>query len=545
MNTPLAADRVLDGYRLVRFLGRGGFGEVWLCQSEAMGDYRALKWIPSTNPERLKKEYESLVHYRLAAARLRSPDLVPIEHVNREEAGLYYVMPLVDGAAGNDPADPAWHPLSLAAKIEAQAKLPDWFTSHEILALIQPVLRGLQTLSDAGLVHRDVKPENILFFNGLPCLGDISLLGADALVITRRGTPGYATPSWYEGGLPDMYGAAATLYTLLTGNLPDKMGRGAFLWPPQGEPSLSEAERAEWKRLHGVIRRATEERVSERFVDFRAMAESFVLPGDREPASSSRRYQLTAGILGLAIIAFVLWPSPSDQAPIPGGNPSPASGRDTANAPISQPASRSIEDANFAYNALSYFFGTDDSMTAEQNNFCQSALARIDGCLGNEESPDFAMAVRILDECLQTVPALAEIGNVRLSRLVFLQSAGANEAVQSGLNDPSLKTLGNDSLSYRVNLLVRLGAASAARQVLDDHIGSAATSPRQKSKALAVRARLSAAEAEYATAQEDADKALEAVANDPVERADREIELMGIEKDFPGYAEFLRSQPEK
>jgi serine/threonine-protein kinase len=263
---------ILDGYRLIRFLGRGGFGEVWLCRSEAMGDYRALKWIPTSNPESLEKEYESLLHYRKAAARLRSPHLVPIEHINRDDAGLYYVMPLADGLTPHDPSDPAWQPLSLTAMIHAQAAKQAWFTSREVAALLLPILEGLQILSDAGLVHRDVKPDNILFFNGLPCLGDISLLGADASVITRRGTPGYATPSWYVGGHPDMYGAAATLYTLLTGNPPDKLGRAAFLWPPQGESSLTETERAEWKRLHGIIRRAADEKISERFVDFMAMA---------------------------------------------------------------------------------------------------------------------------------------------------------------------------------------------------------------------------------------------------------------------------------
>ncbi len=117
-----------------------------------------------------------------------------------------------------------------------------------------------------------MKPENIFFFNGSPCLGDISLLGEDAEVITRRGTPGYATPSWYRDGLPDMYGAAATLYTLLTSNPPDIMGRSAFLWPPQGENSLPDSERSEWKRLQAVISRATQEKVSERYVDFRTMA---------------------------------------------------------------------------------------------------------------------------------------------------------------------------------------------------------------------------------------------------------------------------------
>jgi serine/threonine protein kinase len=259
MSAYLSNSLILDGYRLIRFLGRGGFGEVWLCRSEAMGDYRALKFIPITHTDRLEKEYEALLHFRNAAARLRSPRLLSIEHVGRNEAGLYYVMPLADGGTAVDPSDQAWSPVSLTTMIHERSEMPVWFSSKEVIALIRPVLEALQTLSDAGLVHRDVKPDNILFFNGQPCLADISLLGADASEITRRGTPGYATPSWYVGGHPDMYGVAATLYTLLTGNSPDKMGRAAFVWPPQGERSLSETERGEWKRLHAVIRRACDD----------------------------------------------------------------------------------------------------------------------------------------------------------------------------------------------------------------------------------------------------------------------------------------------
>ena len=261
-----------DGYSLIRFLGRGGFGEVWLCRSGVTGSYHALKFVSGRDPILLEKEHRSLTLYRNAVGRLRSPHLVAIEHINRNADGIFYVMRLADGVKDTDPASPHWQPLSLAAMIAARAEAPKWFSSKEIIGLILPILDALQSLSDAGLVHRDVKPENILFFNGSPCLGDISLLGEDAAAITRCGTPGYASPSWYRDGLPDMFSAALTLYSRLTGNEPDKIGRANFRFPPQGEDSLSETERAEWKRLYAVIRRATEEKVGERYVDFRTMA---------------------------------------------------------------------------------------------------------------------------------------------------------------------------------------------------------------------------------------------------------------------------------
>jgi len=267
-----------DGYRLIRRIGSGGFGEVWLCRSDTIGDLKALKFVTADRPEMLEKELGSLIRYRQAANDLRSPHLMPIEHINRTADGLFYIMPLADGHGAANPEDPEWVPWTFERMVHERQGA--WFSSKDIAELMAPVLDGLQAISGAGLVHRDVKPSNILFLGGRPCLADISLLGEDSGSITRRGTPGYAAPSWYveSGGSPDMFGAATTLYTLLTGNAPDKLGRSRFWWPPQGEASLPPEEHLEWKRLHAVIRRAVEEKPGERFVDFRAFGEALPPP---------------------------------------------------------------------------------------------------------------------------------------------------------------------------------------------------------------------------------------------------------------------------
>ena len=183
----LNPDDSFDGYRLIRRIGSGGFGEVWLCRSETIGDLKALKFVTASRPEMLEKELGSLIRYRQEFRDLRSPHLMPIEHINRCKDGLYYIMPLADGLGADNPEDPAWAPLTFERMI--LAKKGSWLTSAEVAALMEPVLAGLQAISDAGLVHRDVKPANILFLGGQPCLADISLLGEDSEAITRRGTP--------------------------------------------------------------------------------------------------------------------------------------------------------------------------------------------------------------------------------------------------------------------------------------------------------------------------------------------------------------------
>lgn len=280
--------QLLDGYRAIRQIGAGGFGEVWLCRCEALNHPHALKFIPAADPARLEQEFDALCKYRRTNGQLLSRAIMPIEHVNRREDGIFYIMPLADGVDGNDPMHADWRPLSLAAKIEERRSAASWFSSQEILQLMSPVLGALQILSNAELVHRDVKPDNILFLNGMPCLGDMGLLCADSENIARRGTDGYAAPKWYVdgGGHPDMYGVAVTLYVLLTGNRPDKMGRSAFRWPPLGKDSLPENERTVWRNIHQVIASATSDQIQERFNNFEQF-ERILSANIRHPESPS------------------------------------------------------------------------------------------------------------------------------------------------------------------------------------------------------------------------------------------------------------------
>jgi serine/threonine protein kinase len=343
----LSSSQIIDGYLLLRPVGSGGFGEIWICQSEALGDLRALKFIPAHRAGHLEKEFQALCLYRNAAGKLRSPSLMPVEHANRFPAGLFYVMPLADGISGVSALEEGWQPKTLSAVIIRQHHEPGWFGSGQIKKWMISILEGLQLLSDAGLVHRDVKPDNILFLNDSPCLSDISLLGEDAHQLTRRGTPGFSAPSWFieGGGHPDMYGAALTLYSLLTGNPPDKMGRANFRWPPQGESSLSSSEREEWLRMHAALRRAVDERPAERFADFNLFAKALTdettvsepnsltkgpescknLPQDDSQGKKQRNRSsvIAAGIIGsgLAFLAYQVvrrdGPLPSGQQPFP------------------------------------------------------------------------------------------------------------------------------------------------------------------------------------------------------------------------------------
>jgi serine/threonine-protein kinase len=206
----------VPGYRLMRRLGRGGMGEVYLaCQlfptpDEALRPV-ALKTI---RPDLMtsREHRERFIEEVKKAARLEHPHVVRTLHVGPTEGLLWFTMPLLPGG-------------SLAGRV-AGTPLP----SRPAAELLLPVVRAVEYLHAQGLVHLDLKPANVLLDGeGRPQVADFGmarLLPADgASYVTQDlgGTVSYMAPEQVDGRVStscDVYGLGAVLYEMLTGRPP-------------------------------------------------------------------------------------------------------------------------------------------------------------------------------------------------------------------------------------------------------------------------------------------------------------------------------------
>jgi hypothetical protein len=206
--------RVFGGYTLLRELGRGAAGVVYEALQRDLGRNVALKILrtgfdtDATALERFRREAR-------ACARVRHDHVVEIHEAGEAEGRPYYAMTLVEGR-------------TLAAAIREGA-VPSPAALAEALAGIAD---ALQALHDAGVVHRDVKPSNIVVRrDGRMLLADFGLArsaGAQSLTSTGHalGTPMYMSPEQVLGqrdevdARTDVYGLGATLYEALTGKPP-------------------------------------------------------------------------------------------------------------------------------------------------------------------------------------------------------------------------------------------------------------------------------------------------------------------------------------
>jgi WD40 repeat protein len=209
----------IPDYQLLREVGRGAYGSVWLARS-ITGLYRAVKIVWRSgfeDPAPYEREFRGIKEF--AAISIQEPRQLALLHVGRDDAVgfFYYVMELADDAETGREIDPERYvPYTLQALGRRRGRLP----AAEALALAVDLSGALAGLHSHGLVHRDIKPSNIIFVGGVAKLADIGLVtlaANDDASISRVGNLGYMPPDFPGTPSADVYGLAKVLYELVTG----------------------------------------------------------------------------------------------------------------------------------------------------------------------------------------------------------------------------------------------------------------------------------------------------------------------------------------
>ena len=251
---------VIPNLRLLRCIGRGAYGEVWLARNE-IAVHLAVKLIyrdsfPDRGP--YEREYRGILHYTPLSRTHHG--LVQILHVGRgQEAGFfYYVMELADCAHAGRDIDPDFYvPRTLAHELDTRGRLP----VRESLTLALELSESLSYLHSRQLIHRDIKPANIIFVNGVAKLADIGLVThvAEARRDPKHlGTEGFVPPEGPGTPTADVYSLGKVLTEVCLSH--------AALKDPAAPVAHAEGEDpGERDAFANVIRIACDDDVARRF----------------------------------------------------------------------------------------------------------------------------------------------------------------------------------------------------------------------------------------------------------------------------------------
>jgi TolB-like protein/Tfp pilus assembly protein PilF len=204
-----------DAYRLEKELGGGGMSRVFLAEEVRLGRKVVVKVLPpemsaGVSIERFEREIQ-------LAARLQHPHIVPLLSAGAQGDLLYYVMPFIEGE-------------SLRAKLVREGELP----VREVVQILKEVLDALQYAHSHRVVHRDIKPDNVLISGRHVVVTDFGVAkavseasGESSLTSlgVALGTPAYMAPEQaaadpHVDHRADLYAVGALAYEMLTGQPP-------------------------------------------------------------------------------------------------------------------------------------------------------------------------------------------------------------------------------------------------------------------------------------------------------------------------------------
>jgi serine/threonine protein kinase len=212
----LASKPVVPEHELIRLIGAGSGGEVWLARN-ALGTYRAVKAVyrksfPWAKP--YEDELQGLLKFEpLSRQHDALVDVLQVGGAPQSDY-FYYVMELADDAQSGQNINPDYYqPRTLAHDLAECQRLP----IGECIRLGAPIASALGFLHRQGLIHRDVKPANIIFVNGFPKLVDTGLVTEMFKTRSRVGTEGYIAPEGPGTARADIYSLGKVLYEISTG----------------------------------------------------------------------------------------------------------------------------------------------------------------------------------------------------------------------------------------------------------------------------------------------------------------------------------------
>ena len=254
MSGSLQPGTVIGPYRITERIGRGGMATVFKAHHDALARYVAIKVLPEFLAEQEGFE-ERFQLEAVAIAHLRHPSILAVYDYGEEDGNHYIVEEFVEGGTLSD-------------------RMGRVHSLEETVSILSPIASALDYAHARGVLHRDVRPSNIMLTaDGTPILGDFGLaqmMGASDARLTLTGmivgTPEYMAPEQCAGqdieATADVYSLAVVAYQMLTGQVPFTAATPAAvivaqmraeLPPPRSvNPNLSEA--SESALLKGLAR---------------------------------------------------------------------------------------------------------------------------------------------------------------------------------------------------------------------------------------------------------------------------------------------------